>query len=101
MIEDRPEQKNTTDFHMRCGVCGHEWDGSVSECPGANHPAVPQTTNEQFDPRVVNVPEEAMFDAFAKGKADGRYEVDEIRFNEFQRGWRSALDFVNSHVAQR
>jgi hypothetical protein len=32
-----------------------------------------------------------MFDEFAKGKPYGVYAIDEIRFNEFQRGWQSAL----------
>ena len=47
---------------------------------------------------VKLVPDSAMFEAFAKGKPAGKYELDELRFNEFQRGWKEALDWVNKNA---
>ncbi len=44
------------------------------------------------------VPDNAMFEAFAKGKSSGYYQKDEVRFNEFQRGWKEALEWVNTHA---
>lgn len=45
---------------------------------------------------VKAVPIEDMYKAFSKSKAAGDYKLDELRFTEFQRGWRAALEWVNT-----
>lgn len=46
--------------------------------------------------RTVAVPLEALYEAFAKGKSAMDYKLDEMRFNEFQKGWNAALDYINN-----
>lgn len=50
--------------------------------------------------KYKNVPDKAMFAAFAEGQPAGRFELDELRFNEFQRGWKQALIWVNLNAVE-
>ena len=52
------------------------------------------------DIKYVEVPDRAKFEAFAKGDANGNFAIDEIRFNEFQRGWNEALDYINNETTK-
>lgn len=46
--------------------------------------------------KTIEVPSSAIYAAFAKGGSAFDYKLDELRFNEFQKGWNAALDFVNA-----
>lgn len=50
--------------------------------------------------KYKHVPDSAMFAAFVEGRAAGKYGLDEIRFNEFQRGWKQALIWVNMNAVE-
>ncbi len=47
------------------------------------------------------VPDSAMFDAFKKeSKPSGNYTVDSYLFDEFQRGWKAAIEWVNKNAVE-
>lgn len=46
------------------------------------------------------VPDTAMFDAFKEGPAAKEYGLDAMRWNEFQRGWKEAIKWVNDNAVK-
>jgi hypothetical protein len=53
-------------------------------------------TNTQSEKPTWDAEPNPMFDGFAKGEPYGHFEIDTLRFNEFQRGWLEC-EAVNQH----
>ena len=53
-------------------------------------------TNTQPEKPTWDAEPNPMFDGFAKGEPYGHFEIDTLRFNEFQRGWLEC-EAVNQH----
>jgi hypothetical protein len=55
-----------------------------------------EATNTQSEKPTWDAEPNPMFDGFAKGEPYGHFEIDTLRFNEFQRGWLEC-EAVNQH----